>query len=68
MQLDFLEQTGRYDDRGAQLYSERDLEFGLDYARGYIDEGETHDLIGGFELAAFRDWCEIQLRGLPCAF
>ena len=57
MQSDFKHGTGRYDDLGAELYSVRDLQFGAAYAQGYIDEGETTDLIGGFNLAAFRDWC-----------
>ncbi len=62
MQSDFKHGTGRYDERGTELYSDRDLQFGADYAQGYLDEGETRDLIGGFDLAAFRDWC---LRSLP---
>lgn len=65
MQLDFMHGWGRYDDRGVELYSDRDLAFGADYAQGYIDEGETHDLIGGFELVAFRDWCRQQLCAAP---
>lgn len=62
MQSDFKHGTGRYDERGAELYSERDLRFGYDYASGYLEEGETVDLIGGFDLRAFRDWCAAKLR------
>ena len=47
---------------GETLYVEYDLEFGADYARGYMAEGETHDLISGFDLLEFRKWCELKLR------
>ena len=62
MKDDFKYGTGRHDERGAELYSDYDLAFGVAYAQGYIDEGETHDLIGGFDLAAFREWCAKSLR------
>ena len=61
MQSDFKHGTGRYDDRGAELYSLYDLDFGYHYASGWLEAGETSDLIGGFDLAEFRDWCALKL-------
>ena len=61
MQSDFKYGTGQYDDRGEALYTDYDLRFGVSYAEGWMEEGETRDLIGGFDLAAFRDWCKAKL-------
>lgn len=63
MQMDFKFGTGRREpDTGQELYSDRDLQFGVDYCTGWLAEGETRDLIGGFDLVAFRDWCLLQLH------
>ena len=43
-------------------YGEYDLEVGLDYCNGYLQEGYTVDLIGGFDLQDFHEWCERRLK------
>ncbi len=52
---------------GEPLYDKRDLAFGAQYARGYAAEGETHDLISGFELIPFAEWCERKLTASGAA-
>ena len=63
LQWDFLHGTGRHDECGAERYSDSDLDFAIDYAHGYLEDGYTTDLIGGFDLSAFAEWCECQLYG-----
>jgi len=62
MRQDFIYGTGRYDERGTELYTNEDLKFGLAFARAYIDEGDTTDAFG-MPLAAFAAWCEAKLDG-----
>ena len=38
-------------------YDDYDLKFGIGYATGYIEEGHTYDLIDGFDLKDFANWC-----------
>lgn len=57
MQSDFKHATGRHDEKGNELYNESDLYRGFDYADGWLEAGETRDLIGNFDLAEFRRWC-----------
>src|SRR5258708_39075878 len=52
---------------GEPLYDKRDLAFGAQYARGYAAEGETHDLISGFELKPFAEWWERKLKASGAA-
>ena len=62
MQDDFKFGYGRFDEvTGAELYEDGDLAFGIQYAEDWLREGRTQDLIGDFDLAAFRQWCEEQL-------
>ena len=63
MQLDFTDGTGRYDDRGAELYSDNDLRYGILWADSYLADGYTREPMKGFDLKAFRAWC---LRRSPC--
>ena len=62
MQFDFTDQTGRYDDEGHELYTDKDLRFGADYADWLLSEGYTEEPLYRYDLAAFRDWCLAQLR------
>jgi len=63
MQMDFKYGTGRYDEKtGAELYSDYDLRYGIEYAEGWMSDGETRDLIGQFDLAEFAAWCKEQLQ------
>jgi hypothetical protein len=57
MQFDFTHGTGRYDERGNELYSDNDLRFGIAYATDYLAEGITRDEFGGFDFEPFRRWC-----------
>ena len=61
MQDDFKFGTGRFDAAGTELYSDRDLQFGIAYAEGWIAEGYTYDKTGRFDMAEFRDWCKLCL-------
>ena len=61
MQDDFKFGTGRFDDAGAELYSDWDLLFGIAYADGWIADGYTYDKVGCFDMAEFREWCKAQL-------
>jgi len=62
MQFDFMDGTGRFDDTGAELYSDNDLQFGRQYALDYLATGVTIEPMMKFDLAAFADWCESQLN------
>ena len=61
MQMDFIEGTGRFDDIGAELYSERDLAYGHQYALDYLAVGIKTEPMMRFDLAAFADWCKNEL-------
>lgn len=50
----------RRDERGTELYSDQDLRFGIDFALGYMSEGDTHD-VKGMPLKEFAEWCARQL-------
>ena len=39
-----------------------DLEYGIFYAEGYLQEDINHDLIGDFDLHEFAEWCEAELN------
>lgn len=39
-----------------------DLVYGIRYAENWLAEGLTHDLIGDFNLAEFKAWCENELE------
>lgn len=45
-----------------RLYDRYDLEGGAEYAEGWMQEGYTTDLISGFDLDNFREWCEKKLK------
>ena len=62
MQMDFLHDTGRYDEFGNELYSDTDLNFGEKYAVGYLNEGIKVDPVGGFDLCDFANWCRYKQR------
>ena len=57
MQDDFLHSTGRFDEAGVELYSDDDLHFGAEYARGWIEQGIMADPVGEFDLEEFAAWC-----------
>lgn len=61
MQLDFLHNSGRYDDRGNELYSEYDLVYGIQYASDYLGAGVNNEPLEGFCLKSFQKWCNSQL-------
>jgi hypothetical protein len=65
MQMDFTDDIGRYDERGAELYSDDDLHYGILWAEHYIAEGLTLEPMMGYDLAAFGRWCAEQLRREP---
>lgn len=63
MQLDFTDNTGRYDDEtGVELYSDEDLRYGVLWAESYITEGLVREPMKSFDLAAFGEWCKKSLR------
>jgi hypothetical protein len=62
MQLDFTDGTGRHDDEtGAELYSDRDLRYGILWAESYLAEGLTREPMKGYSLRAFGRWCREKL-------
>lgn len=63
MQMDFTDGTGRYDDRGAELYSDSDLRYGILWAESHLADGHTHEPMKKFDLAAFGRWCKEKLGG-----
>lgn len=42
-------------------FDEYDLNYGIDYATGYLQEGYTFDVIGQFDMDDFLAWCEREL-------
>ncbi len=62
MQMDFTDGTGRYDDRGAELYSDADLRYGILWAESYQHEGLTCEPMKGYSLSAFARWCRRNLK------
>ena len=62
MQMDFTDGVDRYDDEtGAERYSNRDLHYGIAWADSHLAEGIAVEPMKGYDLAAFRRWCEEQL-------
>ena len=61
MQMDFTDNTGRYDDRGVELYSDEDLRYGVLWATSYLADGFTHEPMKGYDLIAFGRWCQEKL-------
>ena len=62
MIMDFMLGTGRYDDQGEELYSDRDLMVGKDYALDCMEfDGETVEAHHGYNLAEFNIWCTKKL-------
>lgn len=62
MQFDFMDGTGRFDETGAELYSDNDLAFGHQYAIDYLAHGITEEPMMHFDLQAFADWCKGSLH------
>lgn len=62
MQLDFTAATGRYDETGAERYDDRDLRYGIMWAEHHLAEGHTREPMAGFDLAAFKLWCQEKLK------
>jgi hypothetical protein len=62
MQLDFTDNTGRYDEAGGERYDDNDLRYGVLWAETYLDDGLTHEPMAGFDLRAFGTWCKAKLE------
>ncbi|MCP4934405.1 MAG: hypothetical protein GY927_09420 [bacterium] len=56
-----MDGTGRFDEYGAELYSDNDLAYGKQYALDYLDAGYTLEPLMKFDLAGFVSWCDAQL-------
>lgn len=66
MQTDFMYGWGRYDEAGLEGYSDRDLDYGAVYAADHIAIGIFEEPMYGYDLRAFKAWCEQQPRtGTP---
>lgn len=61
MQLDFMDGTGRFDEAGAERYTDDDLRYGIMWAEHYIADGYKNEPMAGFDLEAFRKWCTSSL-------
>ncbi len=65
MCLDFMDGTGRYDDDGAELYSDENLDEGAAYAQWLLGDGYTQEPFYRFDLRQFRAWCKDRLKKGP---
>jgi hypothetical protein len=61
MQLDFTDGTGRYDEVGAERYSDEDLRYGMLWSESHLADGFTKEPMKGFDLKAFGEWCRKKL-------
>lgn len=61
-QMDFQYGWGRYDDRGVELYDDNDLHDLIVFAADHLANGTTHEPLYHYDLAAFKQWCEIKLK------
>ena len=43
-------------------FNDYDLEYGISYAEDWLQEGITYDLIGGFDMHEFAEWCKAELN------
>jgi len=64
MIMDFMEGTGRFDEcfGDVPMYSRYDLEKGLFYAEGYMEEGLKIEPFYRFELSKFAEWIREKLN------
>lgn len=62
MVKDFLYGHGRFMDDGQAGYGVEDLEFGIHYARGLMEEGIACEPLDGWRLRAFKAWAERRLK------
>ncbi len=67
MVYDFMHGWGRFDDQEygepLELYSDYDLQVGIDYAEDYLEEGVTHEPFHKYDFRAFIAWAEERLKG-----
>jgi hypothetical protein len=66
---DFMHRTGRftYDEDGNkyEMYDERDLKIGLQYAQDLLYyRGLEKEPFHGYDLREFKRWCKVQLKQL----
>lgn len=66
MILDFMNGTGRFDpDMGDEpMYSRRDVEKGLIYAEGWMEEGLEVEPFYKFKLSDLARWCRDKLKNI----
>ena len=62
MVYDFKEQWGRFNEHGKELYSDRDLRFGIMYAEGFLERSITHEPFHKYDLKAFIAWAKEKLN------
>lgn len=63
MVLDFMKGWGRIDeDTGMEMYDRRDIQVGLSYAEGYIEDGLIFEPFYKFRLSDFAAWCRKKLE------
>jgi len=60
--LDFTDQTGRFDERNEERYGVMDLQFGIGYAEGLIEDGYNTEPFYQFNLKRFARWCSQKLQ------
>jgi len=61
---DFMCGTGRFDpdDKKRELYDKRDVEKGLIYAEGWMEDGVKVDVVDDFQMADLAKWCRKKLK------
>ena len=62
--LDFTDQTGRFDERNEERYDALDLQFGIGYVEGLIDDGYNTEPFYGFDLKNFAGFCCKTLKAI----
>lgn len=53
---------GKLTDLSPEDYDEYDLHGAIEYCEGWIEQGETEDIIDGFKLQDLKDWCINKLK------